>query len=64
MNDGTITARPSAAEVVRRYHQAWTGGDLDGALACVADDIVCHVPGVVLEERTPCAATWPVSCRV
>lgn len=27
------------------YHGAWTSGDLDGAMAYVADDIVCRAPG-------------------
>lgn len=27
------------------YHRAWTSGDLDRAMALVADDIVCRAPG-------------------
>ncbi|MFT3888371.1 MAG: nuclear transport factor 2 family protein [Arachnia sp.] len=35
----------TAHDVVQRYHRAWTSGDIDGAMACVADDIVCRAPG-------------------
>jgi ketosteroid isomerase-like protein len=35
----------SAFEIVKDYHQAWTSGDVDGAMAVVADDIVCRAPG-------------------
>ncbi len=35
----------SAATIVRHYHQAWTSGDIDGAMALVADDINCRAPG-------------------
>lgn len=35
----------SAGDVVRRYHQAWTSGDVETAMTCVADDITARVPG-------------------
>lgn len=35
----------TAESIVRRYHLAWTSGDVDGAMALVADDIVCRAPG-------------------
>ncbi len=35
----------SPATIVRHYHQAWTNGDIDGAMALVADDISCRAPG-------------------
>ncbi|MBO0826513.1 MAG: nuclear transport factor 2 family protein [Streptosporangiales bacterium] len=31
------------------YHHAWTSGDLDGAMAYVADDVVCDAPAGRLE---------------
>lgn len=37
--------RSTALETVLAYHQAWTSGDIDGAMADVADDIVCRAPG-------------------
>lgn len=33
------------------YHRAWTGGNLDGAMDLVADDITCHAPGQVLSGK-------------
>ena len=35
----------SPADVVRRYHHAWTSGDIDAAMALVADDVTCRAPG-------------------
>lgn len=35
----------TALETVMGYHQAWTSGDVDRAMARVADDIVCRAPG-------------------
>lgn len=35
----------SAFEIVRDYHRAWTSGELDRAMALVADDISCRAPG-------------------
>jgi ketosteroid isomerase-like protein len=34
-----------ALEIVQKYHQAWTTGDVDGAMEYVADDVVVHAPG-------------------
>lgn len=42
------TARP-ASDVHRAYFAAWTAGDLDTAMALVADDVVCHAPAGRLE---------------
>lgn len=33
-----------ALQVALAYHRAWTGGDLDAAMALVADDVVCDAP--------------------
>lgn len=41
----TQTPGPTALETVLDYHRAWTSGDLDGAMARVADDVVCRAPG-------------------
>lgn len=38
----------TAHELVTRYHRAWTSGDIEGAMDCVADDITCRAPGVDL----------------
>lgn len=35
----------TAREVVEEYHRAWTSGDIDKAMALVADDITCRAPG-------------------
>lgn len=32
----------TSLEIVLRYHRAWTGGDVDGAVALLAADFVCH----------------------
>ena len=34
--------------IVQRYHRAWTSGDIDEAMGCVADDITCRAPGADL----------------
>lgn len=41
----TQPSASTALETVVDYHRAWTSGDLDRAMARVADDIVCHAPG-------------------
>lgn len=41
-----------ALDIARTYHRAWTGGDVDGAMACVADDISCRAPGVDLSGKS------------
>lgn len=37
-----------ARDTVLRYHQAWTSGDIETAMDCVADEINCRAPGVDL----------------
>lgn len=41
----------TAYDTVKRYHQAWTSGDVDHAMSLVADDIVCRAPGVELDGK-------------
>lgn len=41
----------SAADVVARYHRAWTTGDVDTAMDLVADDVFCRAPGVDLTGK-------------
>jgi len=41
----TDISQSAALETARAYHRAWTSGDLDGAIAHVADDIICQAPG-------------------
>ncbi len=41
----TDISRSAALETALAYHRAWTSGDLEGAIAHVADDIVCRAPG-------------------
>lgn len=41
----TATSRSAALDIVQAYHRAWTTGDIDRAMAHVADDIVCRAPG-------------------
>lgn len=38
------TGTRTALETGLAYHRAWTSGDLDGAMAYIADDIVCRAP--------------------
>ena len=38
-------SKSSAAAIVQEYHQAWTGGDVDRAMAYVAADVACRAPG-------------------
>jgi len=35
----------AALETALAYHRAWTSGDLDRAIAYVADGIICRAPG-------------------
>lgn len=39
----TDTASPALKTALAYFH-AWTSGDLDGAMAYVADDLVCDAP--------------------
>ncbi len=41
----TSTFKSTALETASAYHRAWTSGDLDGAFAHVAGDIICRAPG-------------------
>lgn len=35
----------SAHAIVQEYHRAWTSGDIDSAMALIADDVTCRAPG-------------------
>jgi len=41
----TDISQSAALETALAYHRAWTSGDLDGAIAHVADDMICRAPG-------------------
>ncbi len=41
----------TAYDVIRKYHRAWTGGDIHTAMSHVADDISCRAPGVDLNGK-------------
>lgn len=41
----------TAHSIVQRYHRAWTSNDIDTAMDCVADDIVCRAPGIDLHGK-------------
>lgn len=43
--------RDAAHEIVKRYHHAWTSGDIEQAMSYVADDIACRAPGVDLDGK-------------
>lgn len=47
IENGTGTPLQSALA----YHRAWTSGDLDGAMAYVADDIICRAPDGVITGK-------------
>lgn len=55
MTDNSTTTRGTttgaAVDTVLAYHRAWTGGDVDGAMRLVADDIECRAPGVDLHGK-------------
>ena len=38
-----------AVEVALAYFQAWTSHDVDKAMSCIADDIVCQSPAGPIE---------------
>lgn len=46
------TTQSPALRTALAYHRAWTSGDLDGAMAHVADDIVCRAPGQELTNKS------------
>lgn len=41
----------TALHTALAYHRAWTSGNLDGAMAHVADDIACSTPGAALAGK-------------
>ena len=38
--------------IVEACHRAWTGGDVEAAMAFVADDVSCRAPGVDLHGKS------------
>ncbi len=38
-------------DIVKKYHRAWTSGDIDTAMSYVSDDIACRAPGVDLSGK-------------
>lgn len=38
--------------IVEAYHRAWTGDDIEAAMAFVADDVACRAPGVDLHGKS------------
>ena len=47
----TSNAESPTLATALAYHEAWTGGDIEGAMAHVADDIVCHTPGSTITGK-------------
>ena len=45
----STTATSLALSTAQAYHLAWTGHDLEAAMSYIADDIVCHAPGRLIE---------------
>ncbi|WJZ01654.1 nuclear transport factor 2 family protein [Corynebacterium freiburgense] len=41
----------SPRDVVMKYHNAWTSGDLQTAMSYVADTIHCQAPGIELNGK-------------
>lgn len=41
----------TAVDIVKKYHRAWTSGDIDAAMSHVADDISCRAPGGDIEGK-------------
>ena len=41
----------SAHKIVHDFHRAWTSGDVERAMAWVAEDVVCRAPGVDLTGK-------------
>jgi ketosteroid isomerase-like protein len=41
----------TAYDIVKRYHRAWTSGDVEHAMSYVADDITCRAPGIDLNGK-------------
>ncbi|WP_166983152.1 SRPBCC domain-containing protein [Paramicrobacterium fandaimingii] len=51
MRKDVIMTHDNAYAVVKKYHYAWTNGDVNGAMNYVADDITCQAPGVDLDGK-------------
>ncbi|MBI5162123.1 MAG: nuclear transport factor 2 family protein [Micrococcales bacterium] len=49
-----MTNANDALSVVEAYHRAWTGGDVEGALAYVSDDVRCFAP----DEKVTTKDDW------
>ena len=47
-------ADSEAPSIVQAYHLAWTGGDIDRALAYIADDARCFAP----DEKVTTKEDW------
>lgn len=47
----TDNASTTALDTVLGFHRAWTGGDVDGAMNLVAEDVLCRAPGQDLTGR-------------
>ncbi|MCA9835119.1 MAG: nuclear transport factor 2 family protein [Thermomicrobiales bacterium] len=43
--------RDTAHDIVMRYHDAWTRGDIDTAMDLVAENISCRAPGMDLQGK-------------
>lgn len=41
----------TAYDIVKKYHHAWTTGDIETAMSLVADDITCRAPGIDLTGK-------------
>jgi hypothetical protein len=49
-----MTNADETLSIVEAYHRAWTGGDVDGALTYVADDLRCFAP----DDRVATKDDW------
>lgn len=41
----------TAYDIVKKYHNAWTSGNIEKAMSYVAEDITCRAPGVDLDSK-------------
>lgn len=41
----------TAYDIVKKYHHAWTIGDIETAMSLVAEDITCRAPGIDLAGK-------------
>lgn len=44
-------AQETAYDIVKKYHHAWTSGNIENAMSYIADDITCRAPGVDLNGK-------------